>query len=99
MYKPHRVHCCAAVLPSVKFFKEEPSQVLLGAVGFRWKNAVGSTGVHFHAEERADVSACLAWVPWRLVLLAVAEVLFVVTGRLTWYVESINGLVKTEFEQ
>lgn len=55
--------------------------------------------MHFHAEERADVSACLAWVPWRLVLLAVAEVLFVVTGRPTWYVESINGLVKTEFEQ
>lgn len=62
MYRPHRLHCCATVLWSVKFLEGRAITGPLGAVGFSWKNAVGSTGVHFHAEERVDVSACLAWV-------------------------------------
>lgn len=62
MYRPHRLHCCATILWSVKFLEGRAITGPLGAVGFSWKNAVGSTGVHFRAEERVDVSACLAWL-------------------------------------
>lgn len=62
MYRPHRLHCCATILWSVKFLEGRAITGPLGAVGFSWKNAVGSTGVHFRAEERVDVSACLTWV-------------------------------------